>query len=67
MKIGKPFSKSKYYLIFDSEQVPWGKNEKEPIREWKDIEIAYIRQLKLYNYFFFLSINNIYNNNVPFV
>lgn len=46
MKIGKPFSKSKYFLIFDSEQVPWGKNEKEPIREWKDIEIAYICQLK---------------------
>ena len=30
MKIGGPSSKAKYYLLTDSEQVPWGKGEKNP-------------------------------------
>jgi len=35
LKTGGPPSKPKYYLMTDSEQVPWGKGEIEPwIREW---------------------------------
>ena len=30
LKLGGPPSKSKYYLLTDSEQVPWGKGEKNP-------------------------------------
>ena len=30
LKIGGPSSKAKYYLLTDSEQVPWGKGEKNP-------------------------------------
>ena len=29
-KPGRPRSKAKYYLATDSEQVPWGKDEKNP-------------------------------------
>ena len=29
-KPGRPRSKAKYYLATDSEQVPWGKGEKNP-------------------------------------
>jgi hypothetical protein len=28
--MGGPPSKTKYYLLSDSEQVPWGKGEKNP-------------------------------------
>ena len=28
--MGGPSSKAKYYLLTDSEQVPWGKGEKNP-------------------------------------
>ena len=28
--MGGPSSKAKYYLLTDSEQVPWGKGEKYP-------------------------------------
>ena len=30
LKRGGPSSKTKYYLSTDSEQVPWGKGEKNP-------------------------------------
>ena len=30
LKLGGPSSKAKYYLLTDSEQVPWGKDEKNP-------------------------------------
>ena len=30
LKLGRPLSKAKYYLLTDSEQVPWGKGEKNP-------------------------------------
>ena len=30
LNIGGPSSKAKYYLLTDSEQVPWGKGEKNP-------------------------------------
>ena len=30
LKIGGPPSKAKYYLLTDSEPVPWGKGEKNP-------------------------------------
>ena len=29
--MGGPSSKAKYYLLTDSEQVPWGKGEKNPV------------------------------------
>ena len=32
MKIGGPPPKAKYYLVTDSEAVPWGKGEKNPGR-----------------------------------
>ena len=28
--MGRPLSKAKYYWLTDSEQVPWGKGEKDP-------------------------------------
>ena len=37
LKIGGPSSKAKYYLPTDSEQVPWGKGEKNPV-EGSEIE-----------------------------
>ena len=30
LNLGGPPSKAKYYLLTDSEQVPWGKGEKNP-------------------------------------
>ena len=30
LNLGRPLSKPKYYLLTDSEQVPWGKDEKNP-------------------------------------
>ena len=30
LNLGGPPSKAKYYLLTDSEQVPWGKDEKNP-------------------------------------
>jgi hypothetical protein len=30
LNIGGPSSKAKYYLLTDSERVPWGKGEKNP-------------------------------------
>ena len=30
LNIGRPLSKAKYYWLTDSEQVPWGKGEKNP-------------------------------------
>ena len=30
LKKGRPLSKAKYYWLTDSEQVPWGKGEKDP-------------------------------------
>ena len=35
--MGGPSSKAKYYLLTDSEQVPWGKGEKNPV-EGSEIE-----------------------------
>ena len=35
LNMGGPSSKAKYYLVTDSEQVPWGKGEKIPEREVK--------------------------------
>ena len=37
LKIGGPSSKAKYYLLTDSEPVPWGKGEKNPC-EGSEIE-----------------------------
>ena len=30
LNLGRPLSKAKYYLLTDSVQVPWGKDEKNP-------------------------------------
>ena len=30
LNMGRPLSKPKYYLMTDSERVPWGKGEKNP-------------------------------------
>ena len=43
LNLGRPLSKTKYYLLTDSEQVPWGKGEKNP-DEGSEID------LKLYAY-----------------
>jgi len=40
--MGGPPSKAKYYLQIDSEQVPWGKGEKNP-SEGSEIEPETIR------------------------
>jgi len=39
---GKPFSKSKKFLINDSKQVLWRKDEKKKI--WKEHEIDYLKR-----------------------
>ena len=36
MKERRPFRKAKYYLVTDSEQVPWGNGEKDPGRGVKE-------------------------------
>jgi len=41
LNIGGPPSKSKYCFTIDSKQVPWGKGETIPTREWKDVKILY--------------------------
>ena len=41
LNIGEPPSKPKYKSMSDSVQVPWGKGEIKPIREWKAVEIKY--------------------------
>ena len=39
--MGGPSSKAKYYLLTDSEQVPWGKGEKNP-GEGSEIEPEFV-------------------------
>ena len=43
LNIGKPLPKLKYCSKIDSGKVPWGKDEKEPLkREWKvELETVY--------------------------
>jgi len=47
LKNREPSLKSKYNNIIDSELVPWGKCEKEPLSvEWKDLEILLFKSSK---------------------
>ena len=47
MNIGGPPSKPKYISMTDSEQVPWGKGEKNPFEgSEKDPEISYLHAIE---------------------
>jgi len=47
MNLGRPLSKTKYYLTTDSEQVPWGKGEKNSDEESEiDPETVYLQAVE---------------------
>ena len=49
LNLGGPPSKPKYYLLTDSEQVPWGKDEKNPDKgseiEFETVYLQTVREL----------------------
>ena len=49
LNLGRPLSKAKYSLLTDSEQVPWGKDEKNPDKgseiEFETIYLQTAREL----------------------
>ena len=45
--LGRPLSKAKYSLLTDSEQVPWGKDEKNPDKGSEiDLETVHLQTVK---------------------
>ena len=45
LNMGGPLSKPKYYSVTDSEQVPWGKGEKNPYEgSEKDLKLNAYKQ-----------------------
>ena len=47
LNLGGPPSKAKYYLLTDSEQVPWGKDEKNPDEGSEiDLEAAHLQTVE---------------------
>ena len=47
LKLGGPSSKAKYYLLTDSEPVPWGKDEKNPDKGSEiDLETVHLQTVK---------------------
>ena len=47
LKLGGPPSKAKYYLLTDSEQVPFGKDEKNPDKGSEiDLETIHLQTVR---------------------
>ena len=47
LNLGGPPSKAKYYLLTDSEQVPWGKDEKNPDKGSEiELETIYLQTVR---------------------
>ena len=67
LKMGGPSSKAKYYWMTDSEQVPWGKGEKNPFKGSEiETEIVCIQAVEARHLFVWLRTFCIMGQRVTF-